>query len=112
MISNKKQRGRPIYVQTGAGTISLVPEVRVLELRLPGSRSAAIRWVRPHAVYIIGQDGVQQKRVRDTSTLIAGLLIAGSMLGLLSSLRWGVRGKREGRKGDERHWLRTQVPIR
>jgi hypothetical protein len=98
-ISIRKQRGRPIYIQYGRGTISLVPEVRVLEVALGVGSRPIVHRVAPYAVYVIDDQGVRRVRIADMGMRILGILVASTMLWVFPLLFWAGRkalGRRAG----------------
>ncbi len=58
-----RRRGGPQYRRCGSEIVSFVPELVVWELRIPGTRRAALRFVEK-AVYVIDQKGVRRIRHR------------------------------------------------
>jgi hypothetical protein len=82
-ISVNRQRGRPVYVPTEAGTISLVPEVRVVEIRVGKRQVLRLRRLVPQTIFVIDDLGVRPVRITNTATLVASVLLATALL-------WGV----------------------
>ena len=64
-IRRIKKRGRPEYIKTGGLTISVVPEVDVLECNLGAAEGFVLRRLRPSSLFVIDDLGVRRIGFRD-----------------------------------------------
>jgi hypothetical protein len=79
-------RSKPIFVQAGNDTITLVEEVGVREISIGGK--FRLGYIGPTAVFVIDNDGVRRISLVKKEERVVGLLLLGSIL--LPLVNWLV----------------------
>jgi hypothetical protein len=94
-ISRRRERGAPVYVDTGEGVLSLVYEVAVTGARRgAGASGARLSMTAPLQVHVIDDTGVQVVGFRGDRPLFA---IGAAFL--LGPLQWVLFGRRRHKHG-------------
>ena len=80
-IRTYKQRGGPIHIESERGTVSIVPEVAGIDLKV--GRDLCLRLLRPHTAYVIDAQGVTPLKLRGSNRQLLAALLAAVLLGVL-----------------------------